>query len=107
MNIFRLAGDMSHLLAILLLIAKIWKSKSVVGLSGKSQVSRLIEIESNNYQILYTVVFLTRYLDLFSSFVSVYNTVMKIVYITCSVATCFFIYHKFKATHNRDDDRLV
>ena len=38
MNIFRLAGDMSHLLAILLLLAKIWKSKSVVGLSGKSQV---------------------------------------------------------------------
>merc|ERR1711885_120067 len=24
----------------------------------------------------------------------------------CSVATCFFIYHKFKATHNRDDDRF-
>jgi len=93
MNIFRLAGDMSHLLAILLLIAKILKSKSVVGLSGKSQ-------------ILYTVVFLTRYLDLFSSFVSVYNTVMKVVYISCSVATCFFIYHKFKATHNRDDDRF-
>ena len=41
MNIFRLAGDMSHLLAILLLIAKIWKSKSVVGLSGKSQVKKI------------------------------------------------------------------
>ena len=40
MNIFRLAGDMSHLLAILLLIAKIWKSKSVAGLSGKSQVEK-------------------------------------------------------------------
>lgn len=38
MNIFRLAGDLSHLFAILLLLAKIWKSKSVVGLSGKTQV---------------------------------------------------------------------
>ena len=39
MNVFRLLGDLSHLFAILLLLAKIWKSKSVTGLSGKSQVN--------------------------------------------------------------------
>jgi len=93
MNIFRLAGDMSHLLAIMLLIAKIWKSKSVAGLSGKSQV-------------LYFVVFMTRYLDLFSNFISIYNTVMKVVYIALSFATCYFIYGKFKSSHNKDDDRF-
>jgi len=31
MNIFRLVGDMSHLLAILLLLMKMWKSRSVAG----------------------------------------------------------------------------
>merc|ERR1712023_564117 len=93
MNIFRLAGDMSHLLAIMLLLAKIWKSKSVVGLSGKSQV-------------LYFIVFLTRYLDLFSVYISLYDTVMKIIYLSGSLVTCYFIYSKFKSTHNRDDDKF-
>merc|ERR1712167_141667 len=93
MNIFRLAGDMSHLLAIFLLLAKIWKSKSVVGLSGKSQ-------------ILYFTVFLTRYLDLFTVYISMYNTCMKVIYLSATFLTCYFIYAKFRSTHNRDDDRF-
>ncbi len=31
MNIFRLLGDLSHLLAILILLAKIWKTRSCAG----------------------------------------------------------------------------
>lgn len=31
MNIFRLAGDMSHLLAIIILLVKIWKTRSCAG----------------------------------------------------------------------------
>ena len=31
MNIFRLIGDLSHLLAILLLLWKIWKTRSCAG----------------------------------------------------------------------------
>lgn len=31
MNIFRLAGDVSHLLAIIILLVKIWRSKSCAG----------------------------------------------------------------------------
>ena len=31
MNIFRLAGDLSHLLAIILLLIKIWKTRSCAG----------------------------------------------------------------------------
>lgn len=31
MNIFRLAGDVSHLLAIVILLVKIWRSKSCAG----------------------------------------------------------------------------
>jgi ER lumen protein retaining receptor len=93
MNLFRLCGDLSHLFAILILLAKIWKTKSVAGLSGKTQ-------------LLFLTVFVTRYLDLFSTYVSAYNTIMKIVYISCSLLTCFFIYVKFKATFNADDDKF-
>lgn len=32
MNIFRLAGDMSHLLAIVILLVKIWKTRSCAGM---------------------------------------------------------------------------
>jgi ER lumen protein retaining receptor len=37
-------------------------------------------------QELYALVFLTRYLDLFTDFISVYNTVMKLVFIASSLA---------------------
>ncbi|XP_053082782.1 ER lumen protein-retaining receptor 3 isoform X3 [Acinonyx jubatus] len=71
MNVFRILGDLSHLLAMILLLGKIWRSKCCSGegrpgggISGKSQ-------------ILFALVFTTRYLDLFTNFISVYNTVMK------------------------------
>lgn len=31
MNIFRLAGDVSHLMAIIILLLKIWKTRSCAG----------------------------------------------------------------------------
>ena len=36
MNIFRLAGDVSHVVAILILFLKIWRSRSCAGMSGRS-----------------------------------------------------------------------
>lgn len=91
MNIFRFLGDISHLLAIILLLVKMWKSRSCAGISGKSQ-------------ILFAIVFTTRYLDLFTNFISVYNTIMKVVYIVCSYATVWMIYSKFKATYDVNHD---
>lgn len=37
MNVFRLAGDLSHLLAIIILLLKIWKTRSCAGKSKKSE----------------------------------------------------------------------
>ena len=93
MNIFRIAGDISHLLAICLLLWKIWKSSSCAGISGKSQY-------------LFAVVFLTRYvnIDLFTSMISVYNTSMKFIFIIASLATCYLIFVKFKATYDVPHD---
>ena len=57
MNIFRFAGDMTHLLSIIALLLKINATKSCAGVSLKTQE-------------LYLLVFVTRYLDLFYSFIS-------------------------------------
>uniref|UniRef100_A0A8C4Q8D9 ER lumen protein-retaining receptor n=1 Tax=Eptatretus burgeri TaxID=7764 RepID=A0A8C4Q8D9_EPTBU len=91
MNLFRLAGDVSHLLAIIILLLKIWRTRSCAGISGKSQ-------------ILFALVFTTRYLDLLTTFISFYNTTMKVIYIGCSYATVWMIYAKFKATYDSNHD---
>lgn len=91
MNIFRLIGDLSHLAAILVLLSKIWKTRSCSGISGKSQ-------------LLFALVFMTRYLDLFTHFVSLYNSTMKIFYLISSIGTCYLIFKKFKATYDRTHD---
>ena len=61
------------------------------GISGKSQ-------------ILFALVFTTRYLDLFTSFISVYNTTMKVFFILSSYATIYLMYIHFKATYDSNHD---
>nr|CAD7202832.1 unnamed protein product [Timema douglasi] len=67
----------------------------LVGISGKSQ-------------ILFAIVYTTRYLDLLTTYVSAYNTFMKVVFIGASYATIYLMYLKFKATydHNHDTFRI-
>ncbi|CAL8301998.1 unnamed protein product [Merluccius merluccius] len=91
MNIFRLAGDVSHVVAILLLVLKIWRSRSCAGISGKSQV-------------LFAVVFTSRYLDLFTVYISAYNTIMKVVFLSLSYATVYLIYVRFRSTSTSEQD---
>ncbi|VDO07406.1 unnamed protein product [Brugia timori] len=90
MNIFRFAGDSSHLIAILIMIVKIWKTRSCAGLSGKSQ-------------LLFAFVFTSRYLDLFH-FISSYNTIMKIFFLVSSYGTVYLMFFKFRATYDRSHD---
>jgi ER lumen protein retaining receptor len=70
---------------------KIWKTRSCAGLSGKSQ-------------IMFAIVFTTRYLDLVTTFISAYNTIMKVIFVASSYATIYFIYSKFKPTYDRNHD---
>uniref|UniRef100_A0A914GR76 ER lumen protein-retaining receptor n=1 Tax=Globodera rostochiensis TaxID=31243 RepID=A0A914GR76_GLORO len=90
MNAFRLIADLSHLFAILILLWKIWKTRSCAGLSGKSQV-------------LFALVFTCRYLDILH-FISIYNTLMKALFIAALYATCYFMFTKFRATYNKEED---
>lgn len=93
MNIFRLVADMLHLASILILLLKIWSTKNVKGISFKSQ-------------ILYVMVFCTRYVDLFWNFHSLYNTCMKVFFIGATVATVYLM--KFQKpycmTYDREND---
>lgn len=91
MNIFRLLGDSSHLLAIFILLIQMLRTRSCAGISGRSQ-------------LLYTLVFLARYLDLFTSYISAYNTIMKAVFIVCSMLTVFLIYVWWKNTYDQKCD---
>ncbi|KRX85670.1 ER lumen protein retaining receptor, partial [Trichinella sp. T6] len=91
MNIFRISGDLSHLIAILILLIKIWKTRSCAGISGRSQ-------------ILFALVFSTRYLDLFTVIYSYYNAVMKVIFLAVTYATLYLIFFKFKATYHRSHD---
>ncbi|KAG5212707.1 hypothetical protein JEQ12_015136 [Ovis aries] len=61
------------------------------GISGKSQ-------------ILFALVFTTRYLDLFTNFISIYNTVMKMVFLLCAYVTVYMIYGKFRKTFDSEND---
>ncbi|ORC89745.1 ER lumen retaining receptor protein [Trypanosoma theileri] len=93
MNVLRGIGDMLHLLAIIILLGKMLQQRSAAGVSLKSQ-------------FLFALVFTTRYLDLFTSFVSVYNTVMKVFFLATSWHICYLMRNKspWKATYDHEND---
>eukprot|EP00958_Prasinococcus_capsulatus_P012066 scaffold1202_cov384-Prasinococcus_capsulatus_cf.AAC.10 len=69
---------MTHLASIVMLLLKIHATRSCAGISLKTQE-------------LYALVFMTRYLDLFFSFISVYNTVMKIVFLVTAFTIIWYV----------------
>ena len=93
MNVFRIVGDVSHYAAILTIFLKIITSKSCKGISGRTQ-------------ILYLLVFLTRYIDIFFHFISVYNTGIKIFFIASSLTNIYLVLVKYKATISSDLDNF-
>ncbi|KAK8658546.1 hypothetical protein V6N13_036749 [Hibiscus sabdariffa] len=78
MNLFRLAGDMTHLASVLVLLLKIHTIKSCAGISLKTQE-------------LYVIVFASRYLDIFTDFISLYNTLMKLIFLGSSFSIVWYI----------------
>jgi len=93
MNIFRLAGDCTHLLSFVVLLLRLYGYKSAAGISSKTQQ-------------MFLMVFITRYLDLFTNFVSLYNTVMKVLYISLSALICWLItsVDPWKSTNDKTQD---
>lgn len=79
LNIFRISGDIAHLVSILILIHSVESKKSAKGVSLKTQ-------------ILYAIVFITRYLNLLVfDFGSFYNTIMKIFFLGSTFYSIYII----------------
>lgn len=93
MNVFRLSGDMMHLLSVLVLLLKIHATKSCAGISLKTQE-------------LYAIVFVCRYLDIFTRYISLYNTIMKIIFLASAFAIVWYMRsHKvIRKTYDKDQD---
>ncbi|CAN6337010.1 unnamed protein product [Urochloa humidicola] len=93
MNAFRFLGDMTHLFSVLVLLLKIYATKSCSGVSRKTQE-------------LYMLVFVARYLDLFTDYISLYNSVMKVVFITSSAAIvwCMRRHPQVRRTYDKEQD---
>ncbi|KAH8657189.1 ER lumen protein retaining receptor-domain-containing protein [Tricladium varicosporioides] len=92
MNIFRITGDLSHLISILILLHKMTQTNSCSGISFKSQA-------------LYFLVYITRYLDIFWTFTdSAYNTIFKILFIASSAYTIYLMTTAYKPTHDPNLD---
>jgi hypothetical protein len=96
MNLFRLAGDMAHVLSILVLLLRLRVTKNAVGISVKTQE-------------LYLVVFVARYMDLFTTYYSLYNTVMKVLYISTTSYIIYMIHceEPFKSTYDKAHDSFL
>ena len=93
MNVFRVLGDLSHYTAIVTIFLKIITSQSCKGISGKTQ-------------ILYLLVFLSRYIDIFFHFISWYNTGIKIFFIVSSLTNIYLVTVRYKGTISSDLDNF-
>jgi len=84
-------GDLCHYTAIITIFVKIIASKSCMGISGRSQ-------------ILFLLVFLTRYMDVFTHFISMYNTSIKIFFIISTTTNIYLVFVKYAGTISSDMD---
>lgn len=90
MNLFLFAGDMCHVFSIVVLLLRLRVSKNAIGISVKTQE-------------LHLIVFLTRYSNLYYDFVSYYNSLMKILYISSTVYIIYMIKRKEPYKSNIDE----
>jgi ER lumen protein retaining receptor len=89
-NVFRYVGDYLHLLGIVVMLLTIAKNKSVAGLSRSTQ-------------ILYFLIFVTRYLDLLDHTQSNYLVFFKLTYIFSSILV-LALFYMFDESYERRND---
>ncbi|KDO26147.1 hypothetical protein SPRG_08508 [Saprolegnia parasitica CBS 223.65] len=96
MNIFRMLGDITHVASFVVMLLRLQAGRSASGISLKSQE-------------LFFLVCVTRYLDLFTHYVSLYNTTMKLLYLTLTGAIVYLIRYKepFKSSYDKSLDSFL
>lgn len=96
-KLFRFQADFLHVASKYVLMSKIKMTKSCSGLSLKTQ-------------ILYAIVFICRYLDLFDfrflDSLLVYNTIMKVLFIGTQFFIIYLMRFKFYSTYDRKWDKF-
>ncbi|OHF00053.1 ER lumen protein retaining receptor [Colletotrichum orchidophilum] len=90
LNLFRVTGDLSHLASIGILLHKMVQLNSCSGISFKSQA-------------LYFLVYITRYLDLFTTS-SLWNLIFKILFITSQGYIVYLMTTAYKPTNDPNQD---
>jgi ER lumen protein retaining receptor len=81
MHVYRYLGDFSHAISVLLFLV-------IVGIKGNGSGVSL----KSHY--LYLIVFLTRYLDVVTTFYNWYNTLMKIFFFASTISIIFIMTKK-------------
>jgi len=89
-NVFRYVGDYLHLAGVVVLLGTIAKNQSVAGISRSTQ-------------ILYFMVFVTRYLDLFDHSQTSYLVFFKLTYIGTSIIV-LVLFWQLEKTYERKCD---
>lgn len=91
-NIFRYIADLTHLIGIAMLIYTLTIKKSVAALSWKTQV-------------MYLLVYVSRYLDLFDHYQTAYLVFFKVTYIITS-ACILYSFRAYRHTYEEDKDTV-
>jgi len=96
MNLFRFAGDMSHVFSIIVLLLRLRVARNAQGISLRTHE-------------LYLIVFVTRYLDLFFKYYSLYNSCMKVLYIGTTGFIVYMIRYQppICSTYDRAQDTFL
>ncbi|XP_014220522.1 ER lumen protein-retaining receptor 3-like [Trichogramma pretiosum] len=79
MDMFYVIATYIHLLAMIWLFMKIWTTNDCTGVSGKTQM-------------LLTLVWVTRYLDVFQIYISMENSLLKGIYFLLTFITVLMVY---------------
>ena len=94
MTIFQFLADMMHVASFVFLIQRLVSSRSAAGISLKTQE-------------MYLLVFMTRYLDVFSNNRYAYLVLMKLLYLALSGAIVYMMRkkHPWSTSYKNEADR--
>lgn len=90
-NIFRLAGDFSHVASFAFLLFRLQSAGNCAGISLKTQE-------------FYLILFMCRYIDVFTNFISMYNTVMKLLFIATTAYIVYLMRVPLRATYTPEPE---
>ncbi|XP_018576335.1 ER lumen protein-retaining receptor-like [Anoplophora glabripennis] len=90
-TVFQFIADFLHLFSVLHLLTNLIRRKSCGGISGKTQV-------------LFALVYSARYLDVWTNYITIYNSAFKITYIILHSVIVVLIFVIFRKSYRKTED---